>query len=387
VLEFCGRTWPSEAPCRTFAAKCRACASDSPTCWCGFDEPGKLKTIEDLEKRAADPELWNDPERAQSVLKNLSDLKAELAPWQEVREQLDEAHGLLELADPEDDAEIVADVVASVQEIRQRLDKLEFQLTLSGPYDRANAILTIQAGAGGTDAQDWAEMLLRMYLRWAERRGFKTETYDLSPGEEAGIKSVTIDVSGPYAFGYLKSERGVHRLVRLSRFDASHRRHTSFSNVEVMPDVDSDAEVQIKPEDVEFEAYRSGGPGGQNVNKVNTAVRLRHIPSGIVVTCQTERSQLQNRENAMRILRAKLLEIEAARVEAERLALRGQHVDAGWGNQIRSYVVHPYNMVKDLRTGYESSDPTAVLDGELDPFMDAYLTWSIGGDGQSQEAR
>jgi peptide chain release factor 2 len=364
-------------------ARRSACASGSTTCWCGFDEPGKLRDIERLDAQAADPNLWNDPERAQSVLKSLADLRADLAPWQEVREQLDEATGLLDLMEGEEDSEVLADVMDSVRDVRTRLDKLEFQLTLSGPYDRANAILSIHAGAGGTDAQDWADMLLRMYLRWAERRGFKTETYDLSSGEEAGIKSVTIDVSGPFAFGYLKSERGVHRLVRQSPFDASHRRHTSFSLVEVMPDVETDGQVQISPDEVKFEAYRSGGPGGQNVNKVSTAVRLTHISTGIVVTCQTERSQLQNRENAMRILRAKLLEIEAARAEAERLSLRGAHVEAGWGNQIRSYVVHPYNMVKDLRTGYETSDPNGVLDGDLDPFMDAYLTWSIGGDEAS----
>ena len=364
-------------------ARRAACTSGSTTCWCVFDEPGKLHDIERLDAQAADPDLWNDPERAQSVLKSLADLRADLAPWQEVREQLGEAIGLLDLMEGEEDSEVLADVMESVRDVRMRLDKLEFQLTLSGPYDRANAILSIYAGAGGTDAQDWADMLLRMYLRWAERRGFKTDTYDLSSGEEAGIKSVTIDISGPFAFGYLKSERGVHRLVRQSPFDASHRRHTSFSLVEVMPDVETDGQVQIGSDEVKFEAYRSGGPGGQNVNKVSTAVRLTHIPTGIVVTCQTERSQLQNRENAMRILRAKLLEIEAARAEAERLSLRGAHVEAGWGNQIRSYVVHPYNMVKDLRTGYETSDPNGVLDGELDGFMDAYLTWSIGGDEAS----
>jgi peptide chain release factor 2 len=268
---------------------------------------------------------------------------------------------------------------------RKQLADLEFQLTLSGPYDRGNAILAIHAGAGGTDAQDWADILMRMYLRWAERRGFATEIYDLSPGEEAGIKSATIQVTGPYAFGYLKSERGVHRLVRQSPFDSGHRRHTSFSLVEVGPDVDAAADIEINPEEVKFEAYRSGGPGGQNVNKVSTAVRLTHVPTGIVVTCQTERSQLQNRETAMRILRSKLLEIEAERREAERLELRGQHVEAGWGNQIRSYVVHPYNLVKDLRTGHESTDPNGVLDGDLDDFMQAYLSWAVGMTPSSEQ--
>ena len=289
---------------------------------------------------------------------------------------------MLDMAVAEGDEEIGAEVGADLPKLRERLDRLEFLLFLSGPYDRSNAILAIHAGAGGTDAQDWADMLQRMYRRWIERSNFSSETYDLSPGEEAGIKSVTIEVNGPYAYGYLKSERGVHRLVRQSPFDSGHRRHTSFALVEVMPDVQDGADIEINPEDVKFEAYRAGGPGGQNVNKVSTAVRLTHAPSGIVVTCQTERSQLQNRETAMRILKAKLLLIEAERREAERLQLRGEHVEAGWGNQIRSYVVHPYNLVKDLRTGHESSDPNGVLDGDLDGFMDAFLRWSVqGGDG------
>jgi peptide chain release factor 2 len=294
-----------------------------------------------------------------------------------VRRQLEEAAGLLELVAVEDDEDVLPGLAASLASVRKQLGKLEFRLILSGPYDRANAILAIHAGAGGTDAQDWAQMLLRMYLRWAEAGGFSTETYDLSPGEEAGVKSVTIEVGGGYAFGFLKSERGVHRLVRLSPYDAGHRRHTSFALVEVMPDVEDGHQVQIDPEDVKFEAFRSGGPGGQNVNKVSSAVRLTHVPTGIVVTCQTERSQLQNRETAMRILRAKLLEIEAERRDAERLRLRGEHVEAGWGNQIRSYVIHPYNQVKDLRTGLESSDPAGVLDGDLEGFINAYLRWAV----------
>jgi peptide chain release factor 2 len=373
------------APCRTPSERFAGCASISTTCWCVFDAPGKQGRLAQLEEQSSNPDLWNDQAAAQALLKELSDLRAELAPWTELHSQLQDAEGLLELAGEEDD-EIVADIVGSLPKLTEQLANLEFQLTLSGLYDRGNAIVSIFAGAGGTDAQDWAEILLRMYLRWAERSGFTTETFDMSPGEEAGIKSVTIAIGGPYAFGYLKSERGVHRLVRQSPFDAGHRRHTSFSLVEVLPDVDASAEVDINAEDVKFEAYRSGGPGGQNVNKVSTAVRLTHVPTGIVVTCQTERSQLQNRETAMRILRAKLLEIEQEKREAERLELRGQHVEAGWGNQIRSYVIHPYNLVKDLRTGYESSDPNGVLDGDLDGFMKAYLQWAVGASTQTGSA-
>ncbi|MSQ22978.1 MAG: peptide chain release factor 2 [Chloroflexi bacterium] len=347
------------------------------TFWCVFDEAGRKRRIVELDEQAGKPELWNDPERAQALLRELSDLRSELEPWQTLAKQLEDADDLLGLAIEEKDEAIGAEMVEHLPDWRRQLDSLEFQLTLSGPYDRGNAILSIHAGAGGTDAQDWAQILMRMYLRWAENRRFKTEIYDMSPGEEAGMKSVTVEIAGPFAYGYLRSERGVHRLVRLSPYDSAHRRHTSFSLVEVAPDVDNSAIVQVDPEDVKFEAYRAGGPGGQNVNKVSTAVRLTHVPSGIVVTCQTERSQLQNRETAMRILRAKLVAIEAQRRDEERLRLRGAHIEAGWGNQIRSYVVHPYNMVKDLRTGFESSDSAGVLEGDLDGFMQAYLAWSV----------
>ena len=350
---------------------------ESLTSWCVFDAPGRERRIAALEAESGKPELWNDPERAQALMKQLADLRSDLQPWHELAARLNDAADLLTLASEEANAEVGAEVAEELAALRKRLEALEFLLTLSGPYDRADAILGIHAGAGGTEAQDWADMLLRMYLRWAERRGFKTEIYDLSPGEEAGIKSVTVEIAGAYAYGYLRSERGVHRLVRLSPYDSAHRRHTSFALVELGPDVDAAADVEIDLEDVKFEAYRAGGPGGQNVNKVSTAVRLTHAPSGIVVTAQTERSQLQNRETAMRILRAKLVAIEAQRREEERLKLRGAHVEAGWGNQIRSYVVHPYNLVKDLRTGFESTDPQSVLEGDLDDFMQAYLAWSI----------
>jgi len=273
-----------------------------------------------------------------------------------------------------DDESLRPELEAEVEAIERELEKRSFQTMLSGKHDEGNAILAIHAGAGGTDSQDWAEMLQRMYLRWAEERGFETEILDMTEGEEAGIKSVTIAVSGRYAYGYLRSEKGVHRLVRLSPFDAAHRRHTSFALVEVLPQVAmDDAEVQINPADIEMEVYRSSSAGGQNVQKNSTAVRIRHLPTGIVVTCQNERSQTQNRESAMSVLRARLLELQQAKQDAEIAILRGDYTKAEWGSQIRSYVLHPYQLVKDHRTDYEMGNAQAVLDGALDGFMEAWL--------------
>jgi peptide chain release factor 2 len=311
-------------------------------------------------------------------MRELSALREELEPWQGVERRTKDTLELVELAALEDDHVVLADAERELATLTQQVDQLEFKLRLNGPYDRADAIVSITVGLGGVDAQDWTQMLMRMYLRWGERRRFATDILDLAEGEEAGYKSVTFTIRGPFAYGYLKGERGNHRLVRLSPFDQAHRRQTSFARVEVMPDVGEQAPIDVRDEDVEFEAYRSGGPGGQNVNKVSTAVRLRHKSTGIVVTAQTERSQLQNRENAMRLLKSRLVEMELEKREAELAQLRGDHIDASFGTQIRSYVLHPYTMVKDLRTEHETSDVDAVLDGDLDAFVEAYLAWNVG---------
>ena len=306
-------------------------------------------------------------------MKQYNSIKGEVESWRGFSRRVNDALELAQLGDES----LRADLETELSALESDLEKRSFTTMLSGKYDRDPAILAIHAGAGGTDSQDWAAMLERMYLRWAEERGFGTEILDITEGEEAGIKSVTISVNGEYAFGYLRSEKGVHRLVRLSPFDAAHRRHTSFALVEVLPQVAmDDAEIEIDPSDIKMDVYRSSGAGGQNVQKNATAVRLTHIPTGIVVTCQNERSQTQNREFAMRILRARLLELRQAEKEEERAVLRGEYTKAEWGSQIRSYVLHPYQMVKDHRTEYESGNTQAVLDGSLDEFMEAYLRQS-----------
>lgn len=305
-------------------------------------------------------------------------MREEVELWGSLAARVADSLELLELVSPEDDEAMVADIAQEVDDLEEELDRQESLLLLSGPHDKADAIFAIHAGAGGTDAQDWAEMLLRMYLRWAEAHGYKTTILDSLTGQEAGYKSVTVSTSGQYAFGYLKAERGVHRLVRLSPFDEAHRRHTSFAKVEAWPDIAEEIEIEIDPDDVEVEVFRASGAGGQHVQKNATAVRLTHKPSGIVVSCQNERSQVRNREIAMKVLRARLYDLEIQRQAAEMAQLRGENVDAGWGNQIRSYVLHPYKMVKDLRTDHETGNAEAVLDGRLDEFIKAYLRSTIG---------
>ncbi|HEX9332387.1 MAG TPA: peptide chain release factor 2 [Anaerolineales bacterium] len=338
-----------------------------------LDFESKELKLSQLQKEVEGPDFWSNPSQAQQVMKRYNIIKAEVDSWRSFSHHLNDTLELAQL----DDESLRAELEAETSVIETDLEKRSFTAMLSGKYDHDSAILAIHAGAGGTDSQDWAAMLERMYLRWAEAHGYETEVLDITEGEEAGIKSVTIAVNGEYAFGYLRPEKGVHRLVRLSPFDAAHRRHTSFALVEVLPQVAMDeAEIEIDPGDIKIDVYRSSGAGGQNVQKNATAVRITHIPTGIVVTCQNERSQTQNREFAMRILRARLLELKQAEKEEERAVLRGEYTKAEWGSQIRSYVLHPYQMVKDHRTEHESGNTQAVLNGELDEFMEAYLRQS-----------
>jgi peptide chain release factor 2 len=313
--------------------------------------------------------LWDTRDRAQYIMIRQSDLRNEINAYEALKKRTEDTLELLEIAENSMVDELERDTVR----IESQVDRLELNTLLSGKYDRGNALLAIHAGAGGTDSQDWAEMLERMYLRWAERHNYQTDILDRTDGEEAGIKSATISVRGNLAYGYLRPEKGVHRLVRLSPFDAAHRRHTSFALVEVLPEMDDMDEIKIPAEDIKIDVYKSSGAGGQSVQKNATAVRLTHIPTGMVVTCQNERSQMQNRENAMRVLKARLLEIKQAEQDEKISELRGEYTKAEWGSQIRSYVLHPYQLVKDHRTDFEMGNTQAVLDGELDPFIEAFL--------------
>lgn len=325
------------------------------------------------------PAFWEDQEQARQVTQRLAALRDRVESLERLRRCFEDAEVLLELGEEEEDRETALEVQADLERLDEIARAMELELLLSGPYDRRDAILSLHAGAGGLEAQDWVEMLFRMFTRWAERRDFRVEVLDFLAGDEAGIKSVTFQVSGPMAYGYLCSEKGVHRLVRISPFDTGGRRHTSFASVDVMPVVDEDTEVEINPDDLRIDTFRSGGAGGQHVNKTDSAVRITHLPTGFVVSCQNERSQLSNRNAALKMLQSKLLAAEIKRREEEMAALRGAQMEIGWGSQIRSYVFHPYSLVKDHRTGYEAGNVGAVMDGDLDGFIQAYLLWKANG--------
>ena len=333
------------------------------------------------------PDFWRDPERAAAVGKRCETLRHEVRQWETLRRKLDELHGLAELAVQEGEESLAEDIAAKLDGIRRDFSALEFQLLLSGPYDRGDVIVAIHAGTGGVEAQDWTAMLLRMILRYCERRHLKVETIDHNPGQEAGIKSVVLAVTGSHAFGYLRSENGVHRLVRISPFDAEAMRHTSFALIEVLPDFPTDEGDLLRGEDLNIEVFRSSGHGGQSVNTTDSAVRITHLPTGIVVKCQNERSQAQNKSQALKYLRAKLLQRHHQAVESEKRGVRGEYTSAEWGNQIRSYVLQPYQLVKDHRTEYSEVDPQAVLDGKIEGFVEAYLRMTAEAERKSQTQR
>lgn len=327
----------------------------------------------ELEKVSTAPDFWNDQERAQGVMREISDHKEYVSTYRELEQKYSDIEVLLELANEEDDADTLKDAESELESFIVRIDEVEFQSMLGGKDDSKNALLTIHPGAGGTESQDWAQMLLRMYLRWIEVKGFEHDVLDLQSGDEAGIKGVTIEVKGKYAYGYLKAEAGVHRLVRISPFDSNSRRHTSFASVFVYPEIDDDIEINIDPNELRVDTYRASGAGGQHVNKTSSAVRITHIPTGIVVQCQSERSQHRNKDSAMKILMSRLYQKRLEEEEEKLSEIEKNKKDIAWGSQIRSYVFHPYNMVKDHRTGVETSNVQSVMDGQLDQFIQAFL--------------
>lgn len=338
-----------------------------------FDVAGRGEKIAELEYKMGEPGFWDEPEKAQAVMQELTGIKDSVVKYNGLRAQYEDLQVLWQMGMEDGDESVFEEVERELGAVNYALASMELEMMLSGKYDANNAILTLHAGAGGTEAQDWTQMLLRMFGRWAERRNFKVETLDLLPGDEAGVKSATLMVSGHNAYGYLKSEKGVHRLVRISPFDANARRHTSFAACDVMPEIDDNVEVDINMADVRVDTYRASGAGGQHINKTDSAVRMTHIPTGVVAQCQNQRSQIQNREQCLKLLRAKLFELEQQKHAAEKAEMAGEYQAIEWGSQIRSYVFHPYNMVKDHRTNAETANTQAVMDGDLDMFMDAYL--------------
>jgi len=343
-------------------------------CGGGFDIAVKVEKLTELEKKSSEIGFWDDTPKAQGIMRELTQLRDEVGIWESISAKLTDTLELVQLNDPDLEEELSAEV----EWLSDQVEKLEFRALFSDPYDDEPAIMAIHAGAGGTEAQDWALMLQRMFIRWAESHSFAVEILDQSPGEEAGIKSTLMSIGGRYVYGNLKSERGVHRLVRISPFDASSRRHTSFAKVEIWPDVAEDIEIEISEKDLRIDRFKASGAGGQHVQKNETAIRITHLPTGIVVSCQNQRSLTQNLELAMKILKSQLFDLERHKQDAELAALKGEDVDAGWGNQIRSYVLHPYKMVKDHRTNHEVGNAQAVLDGRLDDFMEIYLRHSVG---------
>jgi peptide chain release factor 2 len=366
------------ATCRKRRKAWKPCGVESQISWCIFDVAGKQDEIARIESESAQPDFWSDPARAKTVMRRLAVKKNLVEVWHDLERKAADLEEMIDLSAAEEDESLRSELQQELAKLSSQFEQLENQQLFMGDYDSRNAMLALHAGAGGTESQDWADMLLRMYLRWAERHNYEAEVLDVSPGEEAGIKSAIVEIKGAFAYGYLQGEHGVHRLVRLSPFDSDHARHTSFVLVEILPEAEEAVDIKIDPEELRVDTFRSSGPGGQHMQKTSSAVRITHLPTGLVAICQGQRSQHQNKEAALKILYSRLLELDQKKKEEERARIKGERILAGWGNQIRSYILHPYKMVKDLRTDYEVHDPEAVLDGDLDGFINAYLRSQIG---------